>query len=895
MPEDRSPLDGQGSPLDGQGTARTRRDRAPRDRAPRARRSSAEMLGQILTGQVDSRHDAIAVVDGSSSWTYRQLDEQSSQLARVLIARGAVPGAVVAVAIPRSFSSVRVLWAVAKTGATYLPLDVACLPPAVIEAASADAVILIDHFLLDDAAFVAEIDSAAPHPISFRDRPRPQQAGDTAFIAWSAGTRAAPKAIHITQAGLPTLFAWARTHLRVEADSRVALTAPIASDLGILEVAIAAAAGATLVVDDLADSTHLITTPGLLSRLDPASLPGLRVVASTGDALSVELAQKWSQGRHFFNLYSQAETSIVAVSGEYDTPPVTIGVPVAGMTAVVLDHRLRPVPVGVAGELYLSGAQLAQSYAGDPTGTAAAFVADPYGAEGGRLYRTGDIVRWSENKELEVLSRGEAQIRSRGFRINTGEIDAALTEHAAVEFAVSVGRGTDDVSIYSYVVTAPGASIDPADLLSYLTDLLPAYMVPKAVIALDALPLTPFGRVDRRALPTPAGAPGDGLFSLLGDEIADVKEISDAVADGDELEKVVRLWNSTQHDIDSSQTLVSMFETALARTPEATALTFDGQSMTYAEFASRVNRLARHLITLGVGPESMVGLAPRRSFELLIGMYAIVTAGGAYVPIDPDHPADRIANILETAAPLCVLLGKAGDIDAGDIPALVVSSIDVSGYSDAPLTDADRIAPLRPTNTAYVIFTSGSTGRPKGVAIQHASIINRLVWMQSAYNLTTADVVLQKTPATFDVSVWEFFWPLHIGARLAIAIPDGHRDPSYLIDVMASEHVTTCHFVPSMMGAFVAALDERDGTVALPLRQVFASGEALGGQVAQKLRRLVPGVEVHNLYGPTEAAVDVTFHQVVDCRYRHRPDRRARLQHPGLRSRCALAAGSGRC
>ncbi|WP_157115186.1 amino acid adenylation domain-containing protein, partial [Nocardia niwae] len=166
-----------------------------------------------------------------------------------------------------------------------------------------------------------------------------------------------------------------------------------------------------------------------------------------------------------------------------------------------------------------------------------------------------------------------------------------------------------------------------------------------------------------------------------------------------------------------------------------------------------------------------------------------------------------------------------------------------------------------PSNTAYVIFTSGSTGRPKGVAVSHSAIVNRLVWMQTAYQLTADDVVLQKTPATFDVSVWEFFWPLQVGARLVVAKPDGHRDPAYLAEVISAEKVTVTHFVPSMLAVFVA---DTAAARCDSLRLVFASGEALPPKPAHRLRELT-GASLHNLYGPTEAAVDVTFHEVVDA------------------------------
>ncbi|MBF6302794.1 non-ribosomal peptide synthase/polyketide synthase, partial [Nocardia amamiensis] len=333
-------------------------------------------------------------------------------------------------------------------------------------------------------------------------------------------------------------------------------------------------------------------------------------------------------------------------------------------------------------------------------------------------------------------------------------------------------------------------------------------------------------------------------------------ELLDSVERAD----VVERWNATAYAVDPAATLVSMFAAQVGRTPDAPAVTFEGTTLSYAEFAHRVNRLARHLVSLGVGPDAMVALGMRRSIDLVVGMYAVNVAGGAYVPLDPDHPADRTRYVLETAQPVCVLTTSRDEFDAGATRAIEIDLISLTDYSDAPVTDADRGAPLRPSNTAYVIFTSGSTGRPKGVAVSHAAIVNRLVWMQDEYGLDGTDVVLQKTPATFDVSVWEFFWPLQVGARLVVAKPDGHRDPAYLAQVITDERVTTAHFVPSMLSVFVA---EERAEECTSLRNVFASGEALPAVTAQKLRELT-GARLHNLYGPTEAAVDVTFHEVTE-------------------------------
>ncbi|MFI5780464.1 non-ribosomal peptide synthase/polyketide synthase [Nocardia sp. NPDC051570] len=331
-----------------------------------------------------------------------------------------------------------------------------------------------------------------------------------------------------------------------------------------------------------------------------------------------------------------------------------------------------------------------------------------------------------------------------------------------------------------------------------------------------------------------------------------------------EREVSLRIWNATDFEVSAvaaggaRATLVSMFEAQVARTPDAVAVRFAGApDRTYAQLAAEVDRLAHHLISLGVGPECRVAVHLRRSPELVVAIYAVLAAGAAYLPLDPDHPAERIAHVLDTAEPACVLT-TSGEIPESSASIIALDRLDLSGHAAAPVRDRDRTATLRPEHPAYVLFTSGSTGRPKGVTVTHAAIVNRLVWMQRTYRLAADDVVLQKTPATFDVSVWELFWPLQIGATLVVAQPEGHRDPAYLSRVIAEYGVTTVHFVPSMLAAFLTGLD---GAAVRSLRRVFASGEVLPAPTARRLLAATPA-RLHNLYGPTEAAVDVTAHEV---------------------------------
>ncbi|WP_431970607.1 amino acid adenylation domain-containing protein [Nocardia sp. bgisy134] len=347
----------------------------------------------------------------------------------------------------------------------------------------------------------------------------------------------------------------------------------------------------------------------------------------------------------------------------------------------------------------------------------------------------------------------------------------------------------------------------------------------------------------------------DFLGKFLASEPATAAESLCALTDA-ERDLVLRDWNATEAPVQDD-TLAGLFADRVEISPDATALEFEDRVLTYRELDEQANRLARLLIARGAGPDTVVGLCLRRSIELIVGMYAIVKAGAAYLPLDPDHPADRIDGILAQAEPVC-LIGAERDGLALPLrtPVLTLDTVDLSGFDAAPITDADRKAPLRPEHLAYVIFTSGSTGKPKGVGVSHAAIVNRLRWMQHEYSLDHTDAVLQKTPATFDVSVWEFFWPLQIGARLVIAAPDGHRDPAYLARVIAEKRITTAHFVPSMLSVFVTDTDVRQCGC---LRRVFCSGEALPAAIIRDFHGVLRGTQLHNLYGPTEAAVDVTY------------------------------------
>ncbi|MGB8690508.1 MAG: amino acid adenylation domain-containing protein [Microcoleus sp.] len=314
-------------------------------------------------------------------------------------------------------------------------------------------------------------------------------------------------------------------------------------------------------------------------------------------------------------------------------------------------------------------------------------------------------------------------------------------------------------------------------------------------------------------------------------------------------------WNQTQANYPQDKCVHQLFEAQVERSPDAIAVVFEDNQLTYRELNARANQLAHYLQSLGVGPEVLVGICVERSTEMVIGLLGILKAGGAYVPIDPAYPQERLAFMLEDSG-VSVLLTQAQLIEKLPQQSSRIVYLDFESEEIAPASESNSHSPVTSANLAYAIYTSGSTGKPKGAMNTHQGICNRLLWMQDAYQLTSDDSVLQKTPFSFDVSVWEFFWPLLVGARLVMASPEGHKDPAYLVKAIAQYQITTLHFVPSMLQLFL----ETPGLKACTcLHQVMCSGEALAFDLVERFFTRLPEVKLHNLYGPTEAAVDVTF------------------------------------
>ncbi|NKS03385.1 amino acid adenylation domain-containing protein [Rhodococcus hoagii] len=497
-----------------------------------------ELLPNVLIRHAGS--GGVAVRAAGVEVTYAELDARSSALARRLISLGCGPEDAVAVLLPRSIDSVVALWAIAKTGAAYVPVDPE-LPPLRL-AQHLDVVGFAIGRGVELPGSVLLVDPDAPGfstaPITDVERLRPLRAENPAWIVHTSGSTGQPKAVVVSHRGIAGLLSTLRTTYAATPDSRVLHVASLSFDASIQEILTAADAGATLVIADgdvvagdpltqliaAEGVTHVVSSPAVLAATPSDAVPTLRMLDSGGEVLPVPVARRWSENRAMVNAYGPTETTILAaVSGRIDdamlagATSVPVGRPVDGSSIVVLDPRLRACPPGVVGEVYVLGPSLARGYARDAGSTAGRFVASPFG--GGRMYRTGDLARWRANGTLDIVGRVDHQIQLRGIRVEPGEVDALLVTHRGV-------RAATTVAIDERLVTfACGDGLRPDRLREWLAERLPAHAVPSRVVLLDSLPLTASGKVDRAVLvdraPTPDGAHGRSVHGVVEELVAD--------------------------------------------------------------------------------------------------------------------------------------------------------------------------------------------------------------------------------------------------------------------------------------------------------------------------------------------------------------------------------------
>ncbi|QIS10724.1 amino acid adenylation domain-containing protein [Nocardia arthritidis] len=474
-----------------------------------------------------------AIVSDDETLTYAEANERANRLARLLIERGAGPERMVALALPRSVHMVVGVIAVAKADAAFLPIDIrypaervhamlSDAAPALLCTTSAATRNLPDdppvrRIVLDateDAAALAALDAADIVG-------RRGSTANLAYVIYTSGSTGRPKGVAVTHAGLAGLAAVKVASLQVTSDSRVLQFMSPSFDAFLTELlgtfaagaALVVPAGATLVGQQLTKAlrdnaiSHAVLPPAAAATVSPADVPDLRTLVLAGEACPPDLLARWAQGRRVINSYGPTEATVCASTSDAldGKEEVTIGRPIPGASVYILDDRLRPVPPGDAGEMYIGGVGLARGYLRQPGRTAERFVANPFGGDGARMYRTGDLAAWRADGAIRFHGRLDNQVKLRGFRIELGEVEAVLGTHPDVGHVVAVvrGDGDNDARLVAYVVPANGAAPTPDALREHAVRYLPAFMVPSVYSMIDAIPLTPNGKADRAALPDP--------------------------------------------------------------------------------------------------------------------------------------------------------------------------------------------------------------------------------------------------------------------------------------------------------------------------------------------------------------------------------------------------------
>ncbi|MGQ0772987.1 MAG: amino acid adenylation domain-containing protein [Pseudonocardiales bacterium] len=495
----------------------------------------------LFETQVQATPEAVAVVFEDTTLTYRQLNAQANRLAHALLARGVGPEQIVALALPRSPELVVSILGVLKAGASYLPLDPDypaarigfmlhdAQPALLLTSAQTLACVPQDaatpRLVLDDLGTITMLGGCADTDPTDTDRTAPLVPAHPAYVIYTSGSTGTPKGVVVCHLGVSSLAAAQIERCGIDANSRVLQFASPSFDASFSELCLGLLSGAALVSAPAAQLlpgtplaalvnrqrvTHATLPPSALAVMPPADgLPSELTVIVAGESCPPELAVTWSAGRRMVNGYGPTETTVCAtmshpLSDATQLPP-PIGRPIFNVRVYVLDAGLAPVPPGVVGELYVAGAGLARGYLRRPGLTAQRFVANPYGPPGTRMYRSGDLVRWRDDGDLEFVGRADDQVKIRGFRIEPGEIETALTAHPDVAQTAVVAREDrpGDKRLVGYVVVAGGGSIRPDSLRGFLGECLPDYMVPSVFVVLAALPLTPNGKLDRAALPAP--------------------------------------------------------------------------------------------------------------------------------------------------------------------------------------------------------------------------------------------------------------------------------------------------------------------------------------------------------------------------------------------------------
>jgi|GEM_PF-1329256 len=821
---------------------------------------------RLFEEQVRRTPEAIAIEHQRGKTSYDELNRHANQLARYLIDRGIGSQAKVAVCMDFGLERVAAFLAIIKAGAIYVPYDPESPRDrlAFLLGDSGVEMILTEEKVLDNIPTTqipticienssAEISARRDTNLEVALHP-----SDLAYILYTSGSTGDPKGVLTAHRGLCNLIQAQIDTFELSARSRILQLSNAGFDVSVFEILMASSIGATLVIGNWEEMlpgpnlarcmrqreiSAVTLTPTVLRALGQVELPALKVLVCCGEDCTADLVDRWAPGCRFFNAYGPTEVTIWSVveecfPGQPEHP--AIGRPIANLEVYVLDQDQNLLPIGIPGELYIGGVGLAQGYLNRPELNRTHFVPNRWSDDpAARLYRTGDLVRFSPDGRLEFLGRVDSQVKIRGVRIELGEIESILCQHPAVEEAVVV---LDKQEVLTGLISAPSIPPSTDELVCFLQSKLPTFLIPRHFADFQEWPRTPSGKVDRRAVARECKS--------RSAEAPQRAPASSKAPSPDELRTILDEWNRTESPFPRHLCVHELIEDQVQKTPAGTALVQGDLSLPYAELDRCASQLAARLMRSGLELEEPIAVFMERSVEAVIAFYAVLKAGGSFVPIDPTSPRERIAYIVgDCGAKLVLAQPHLTEKLEGIGGTLVPVDYHAWTFSEDVTTSPIR-PPVAPDQRAYIIYTSGSTGRPKGVEIEHSSLVNLACFYRKRLELRATDRSAMIASVAFDASQADI-WPyLTVGAAVSIPPHQVLTDPQRLIQWLDHNQISVV-FLPTALAELVLNQHWPQTTA---LRFLLTGGDRLRGRPISSL-----AFTLINTYGPTENTVDSTW------------------------------------
>jgi len=882
------------------------------------------------------------------SISYREMLKNATQWATWLTEKGARSETIVAVMMERSLEMVTAILGIWTVGAAYLPMEPDNPPERtayMLKDSGAEIVVTSDVRLETSSISVLSVSSVANSLFT----------SSLAYIIYTSGSTGRPKGAMVEHRGMMNHLQAKIQALEITEQTFIAQESPHTFDISVWQFFAALNQGGKTIIYP---GEVLLEPNRFLLRLEQNQVTILEVVPSylnalletiqrskripslvlthllvTGEETKPHLVTQWFDYYptiRITNAYGPTEASddITHHLMEFNSfsPEILripIGKPIPNLTIYIVNEQMNLTPIGITGEILVSGIGVGRGYMNNPQLTLEKFClrqpggtlfekTAPPGPPGknfllksdshtnlrtnSTIYKTGDLGRWLPTGEIEFFGRKDQQVKIRGFRIELGEIENRLRNYSKIKEAVIIDRLGQSNKKYlcAYII----GDAPKTKLKEFLAQTLPDYMIPTCFVTLNRFPLTPNGKIDRKALPEPqedTGSKGRYISAkMLHQAVAKLpttmpeplqeEQYKPPHLSDQEMQALLYTFNDSDSYYPADKTIVSLFLEQAGKTPDYLAVkggsfrenrppnppakafdkpVHDDVHLTYNGVEEKTMGLAKILRENGVSIESIAGIMAERTPALLIGMMAIMTAGGVYLALSPTYPAKRTAIMCYDSGMTLALVDPFSQIQVSGLQTI---TLDMWEKEKNDKKKGNLIQIQNPGNSAAIFYTSGTTGRPKGVVLEHRGLVNRLYWQNLCYPFGPNGVTLQKTSTLFDVSMAELFGWAICGASVYLMPPHQESNPSAIIESISRGQVTHIHFIPAALVQFLHHLETTGIRNRLnTLKYVFASGEELTAEMVNRFNQLIypySGAAIHNLYGPTEASIEVSYY---DC------------------------------